>query len=495
MSSHLDIFREINTLAARYYTEWQSDHINFLSACHRALGNYFSSYFKETFIFSALSYSKKDHLHFVDEQLNHGYVFNQKNVSNWQDLRDTLGEYILEVSSMKMISITKILLDKSNTTICKDLFFNCCSGIKYPVDILGSSIFEYTLENFSDDDQTYYRSNRLQLDNFRNTFSNKGVSSLGSPLYDRYVWNHHRLAQCYRSASNKDFLLHYIKPSIRQLNYGLLLSLAMNRQLTSDEVAFINLILYRIVSQMASERMKEDLIRDKEIEDLKNVSASSHVIKTTVNGLFGPPLNSLLQESTVDPRIVELQTAKEKILDYAEVTNLVTKLSSDKIEKNEIQDALASSSLFTLQADDLPEIDELLKSIKEGRNNDPNSVDLSFEIEMIDGGLAKEVFKYGKYHLSRSFYELLLLTIIENVIKHGATNRAGELTVSMYVSKDQILFINKPKPNSKQDLEVEDMTDNFRVFHTVFSKLNLGVFVVTNDGKEFKVLLKANENG
>lgn len=237
----------------------------------------------------------------------------------------------------------------------------------------------------------------------------------------------------------------------------------------------------------------EKIKQDEEIERLRNVSASTHVIKTTINGLFAPPLNSLLQETNVDTRIKELDRAKERLLRYAEVVNLITKLSSNHKDFEGIKESLSGSGLFTINENKRGEIKSILSEILELRKSDPSLTSLTFISN--NENLAKEVFVYeNEYYPAQSFYELLLLTIIENVVKHGATDE-GKLTVIMNISDKQITFSNKPKPNSKRKIHVEDMTGNFRVFHTILNRLDLGTFSVSNDNSEFKVTIKAKENG
>lgn len=233
----------------------------------------------------------------------------------------------------------------------------------------------------------------------------------------------------------------------------------------------------------------EKIKQDEEIERLRNVSASTHVIKTTINGLFAPALNSLLQGTNVDARILELDKAKSKLLKYAEVINLITKLSSNHKDGESIKESLTGSGLFTKNESKLGEIQSILTEILELRKNDPSLTALTFT--MNDKSLQKNVFVYeNEYYPAKSFYELLLLTIIENVVKHGATDD-GKLTVSMNISEEEVIFVNKSKPNSKMEIHAEDMTGNFRVFHTILNKLDLGTFTVNNEKNEFKVTLKA----
>lgn len=254
-----------------------------------------------------------------------------------------------------------------------------------------------------------------------------------------------------------------------------------------------NAFLYEEAVGVFLPKHVEKIKQDEEIERLRNVSASTHVIKTTINGLFAPPLNSLLQEDQVDPRIEELQTAKEKFIKYAEVINLMSKLSSTYEDEIEIKKSLTGSGLFTKNKKEAGNIGSVLNEIIALRERNPSLTKLTFLSGK--GNLSENVFVYAnEYYPAKSFYELLLLTIIENVVKHGAADD-GKLTVTMNLSAMEITFANCPKPNSKNEIRVEDMTGNFRVFYTILNRLKLGEFNVSNYNNEFKVTLKALENG
>lgn len=264
MGNMLEIFRKVNEITETYYGHQQRDHSAFLSECHKELSSHFIRYFNnDTFIFSALSYSVNNMLHHVDEHKEQdkdkSYLFNKKQVKGWQILKHELREYKKQVKKGEMISMTKLLLDKINIPL-KDLFFICSESVHYSQDIINEKIFEYALKNFNLDKEIYRITNHNELNRFYKSYKNE---SNDWNAYVKYVWNHHKLAELYKSHNeNKDFVLHYIKPSIKELDYGLLLSLATNRPLTTDELTFVNLILYRIVSQTKTEKMKEERITD-----------------------------------------------------------------------------------------------------------------------------------------------------------------------------------------------------------------------------------------
>jgi hypothetical protein len=201
MSKPLELLRKVNQLAKVHYSNEHSSHVDFLSACHKALAAYFTEYFKDeendSFIFSALSFSNNDALHHIDENVDEikdrSYIFNEESVCNWEGLKRALRNYKSQVLNEEMISITKILLDKNSTTPYKDLFF---VTEDYSSNIIDESIiFKYHLEQFNISEEVYCHINRSSLDLF---FSEYGGNGPTTP-YDRYVWNHHKLAEEYKN--------------------------------------------------------------------------------------------------------------------------------------------------------------------------------------------------------------------------------------------------------------------------------------------------------
>ncbi len=257
----LKVFREINDAASKYYADKNSfKHDEFLSVCDQILCNFFSDYLDNNFIFSTLSFTKKGKLHLVNEKdSNNGYNFSVK-VNGWQSLLAKIKSYIKEIEEDKIISLTNVLLDKNNK---QDLFLIHTNNtyhetvLKYRDEY---KIQEYTLNKFSfnENPDNFIKENVDFIAAFANKFASPLYTENISYKYGKYIWNYYSLAKDYSTKNaNADFLIHFIKPSIVEFDYNLLLSLATNRQLDSDELALVNLLMHRIVSQTAIEKVEE----------------------------------------------------------------------------------------------------------------------------------------------------------------------------------------------------------------------------------------------
>jgi len=500
MSKQLEIFRRVNELAERHYKNQQSGHVEFLSDCHKALAKYFEEYFGGEFIFSALSFSKNNQLHYVDEAINNGYIFNKNSVANWNKLSELFTKYINEVSDNKLISLTKILLDEKNSSVRKDLFFTCCSDCKYDTAILGNGdeenikVFEHVLGTFNEDKESYYNANRNKLDKFYEAYSS-GSYEQNKNLYDRYIWDYHELSHTYKTANNKsDFLLHFIKPSIAELDYGLLLSLATNRKLIADELAFVNLILYRVVSQKVRENIKEESIAD--------------LIQTTYS--LGHNLKNRLLESD------------------ALMESLITDIEKSSLDESEKKDIKRYASNVSSKVKSLSNTGKILDLIgrfmaeKKWQDKWLSNSDYSFN-EKIKNGEFTRVSISGKYakinidsfpttlklkgwlgkdnkHRPADFvYEELFFELLVNTLTYGKAYVEGDkkyVDVNISMEGNKIVIVNTP------DKKIDE-NDKFKSVKNVFIKptvighgglLYMYKFLTQTDIGDIDIFLDATNN-
>lgn len=255
----LKTFRKINDSAVKlYFAKTEFDHDEFLYECLGHIKDYFEKILGDDFIYIAISFTNKQRLSFVGEAKKEvvfkGHKFAKKlKKSQKKELFGLLEQYIEEANDLKIISLTKILLDKE---IKKDVFINF-SEHPYPSTLLNDKISEiklYSRRGYLEEiefDRTH--SKKIKL------FSQEFQSSLNYESYLKYFHNYYTLGNKYKDFKGKDFLIHFIKPSILEFDYNLLLSLATSRKLSKDELALVNLLMHRIVSQTATEKVQEAL--------------------------------------------------------------------------------------------------------------------------------------------------------------------------------------------------------------------------------------------
>ncbi|MBN1185154.1 MAG: hypothetical protein JXB49_22905 [Bacteroidales bacterium] len=497
IQTSIDLIRFINEQANKVYggKDASFNHADYIRDCSDAFANYFQIFLKgDKYLFSTLSAwnrKKEDGVFFANDDKRYNYNITVETIFKpIIEGPDTSTNSLLnDIKNEKSISITKYVLQESYGI---DVFFNgdakYTSPIKCEKDSHKIYFFPLNKINFYSDNEQF-ESDSINTQEIKKLAHELKMQNDPDYTYQkacRLIWYYKKMQSEHKEGTGKDFMVHFIRPSFIDFDHNMLLSLATNDLLDKEELAIVDLILFKIVGLMATERVKQN----EEIERLRNVSASTHVIKTTINGLFAPTLNSLLTETVVDDRIKELFEVKEKLLKYAEVINLVTKLSSNIHEDKAVKESLISSSLFTTDSDNRGQIMNALNEIMKVRQRDFSLTKLTYKINEVHQ-LSANIFVYdNKYYPASAFFELLLLTIIENVIKYGATID-GTLTFSINLFSNEISFTNKHKPNVKLEIKVDDMTGNFRVFHTILTKLSLGSLIISPDRDEFKVCLKS----
>lgn len=239
---------------------------------------------------------------------------------------------------------------------------------------------------------------------------------------------------------------------------------------------FYKLKLYYWISEgFVKNAFKEiDDLHEKEMaqmELLKNISASTHNFKTTINTLFSAPLNSLRLQQSDDRRIELLTQAKETLLLNSELVNLLSKLSIPGYGKESKEKALIDSKLF---AESSKKID--LKKIITDRleiwhldtTNKLKEIVLTNKNEII---LDADFLKYENLFPTERFFEMIVLTIIENCSRHAELDENYKVALSVTASKRELVFSNK-KENSKSP---DALTGNLRIIDSLLILLdNIG---------------------
>lgn len=480
MNKPLDIFREVNRLAKVHYSNEQSSHLVFLSACHKVLAKYFEEYFKgeksDGFIFSALSFSNNGVLHHIDENDDESkdtsYLFNENSVNDWEKLKQELRTYKNQVANDEMISITKILLDKNKTNPFKDLFFVTNN---YPKDVIDNSIiFEYKLTDFNASEEIYCNSNKSQLNSFYSEYGSNGATN----PYCRYVYNHHKLAEVYKSHNpDKGFFLHYIKPSIAELDYGLLLSLATNRQLTSDELAFVNLILYRVVSQTATEKMREaERLKTKTMFSLTTHSLKTHLNTTVIKTKNAFRDNKLSDYPELKQAFEEHSREVDTLFHLTELLSLIDKINNSVDFKDAATEVLFSQTIVSYN------LKEHLQKFNERHTTSPD-IEISPEIEVFDFSITVYDLYFGEKLL-----ELLFNTIFENIIAYGKPiDKKKKLNIE--INGECWKFVNETVDETVK-FNQEQVRGNLLLFKKLINETKSGTFSIKPENYKFEIEIK-----
>ena len=260
----LGLIRVINRTSEKYYGNNINNHEKYLEDCNKYLFEYLKDTLGDGFIFSALSYINysTEKIELVKGEDEHTkYNFNTDN----ERLKKELEISLKAVLNDEIIGMTAILLSKNNK---RDFFLidskdNCShyQNIKEP----DGYIFLMPLANmiYAEMYEDFKKENQIQITDFIADLKKKAnyevteVDKIG-----KYLWHYKRMSSCYTEGENKPFYVHFIRPSIIDFDHNLLLSLATNTCLTQENLAFINLFIYRIVAQMAIELKSQQADRE-----------------------------------------------------------------------------------------------------------------------------------------------------------------------------------------------------------------------------------------
>jgi hypothetical protein len=511
----IDTIRVLNRIARTHYHDGvvTYDHEAYLRECFACLHGFFAtelyvtqdksmpeSPLENAYLFSALTYKREgnDQIGLVkltasDADLGY-YFYEEVKEELSAKFNPIIGELYNDIRDKRSMSVTEALLKDKRKG--KDLFLfsdkpynepvDPGDPMKRPVDARISFFCTSDLEFSAGDSRDRFKARNVeQIEKFRIVLTDDDGADPGvtNEQVGNLLWHYRKLQETYLADHDgQEFVVHFIRPSFIEFGYNLLLSLGTNCRLEADQLAFIYLIVHKIVSQTVIERTKET----KKIELLKNISISTHSIKTGINGLLSPPLNSLEQSKALhnDPWIQEALKARDRVLAFTGFINLMSKLSSKDLNRKEIRDTLIRSGLFCVTQKSYP-LSERLKEILDLQQRDKNRMKV-----ITPGNINIEIdetyFAYDDLSPAEPFYELLLLTVVENCIKHGVKNiKTGKITLDMIYNQTEKLIGFSNLASEKFMLNYSNSTGNINMFFILFEKLNLGNFECYSDGKFF----------
>jgi hypothetical protein len=277
----IGLIRAINRASEKYYgtiSDQINNHEKYLEDCNK----YFFEYLKDTlsdgFIFSALSYINysTEKIELVKGEDEHTkYNFNTDN----ERLKKELEISLRAVLNDEIIGMTAILLSKKNKNdfflIDSEDSFSRYESIKETEgNIFLMPLVDMTYTELYED---FKKVNQPLITKFISDLKSEAkYEVMEEDKIGKYLWHYKRMSNCYVDP----FHVHFIRPSFIDFDHNLLLSLATNRCLTQEELAFINLFIYRMVGQMAielkAEREKINLISSHK-HTMRNFGINEHL--------------------------------------------------------------------------------------------------------------------------------------------------------------------------------------------------------------------------
>lgn len=478
----LKLIRKINQLSEHYYSntsERPHNHTAYLKDCNIQLFDFFMKYFGQSFLFSALSYINHTDSHIriaegnkADEKYKTNYNFNTRDLIGFDSLASEINNSLKEIEDVHMVSMTRILLSAKNRY---DLFFLDNSG-KYDQEIIceGGKILALNLSELEQKNSAdeFYRfpSNKKRIDNFGNALTTKtGFWNFALDNMGKYIWHFKKMSMIYKSTNNdKPFIIHFIRPSITEFNYNLLLSLATNRCLTAEELALVDLFIYRIVSQMVVEKLDEA----QKLKSLNSISFATHAIKTTLQGTLLPQAQITLGKVIGDYKAQQKKYINEikDLIKLTELINVSSKIvagtSQEEISKNLEQTGL----LTEISGHNISEID--LGTILNNIIEQNNSVGERTSVCLFNKGciIPFNFLTIQKFYLNEKFYKHFCLTVFENFYTYGVGAKNFCDRIDMEYADSKITITNIIKGKYQKKLEGNELTGNLGLYKNIIEK-------------------------
>jgi hypothetical protein len=498
----IDAVRRVNQIARTYYygTESGFDHKSYLRDCFRCLVDYFEELKFESsnhkpYLFSALTSKNEDQDRIEVVKLNDGPGYHFVNADIRNALEPTIDQLLTEIQNKQSISLTTTLL--RNKRKGKDLYLYSRNSYSKPINPEGANpeakISFYALSElaFSKHDPSF--------DTFLNANIKNGSIELFKKKIDndeddpaecettqvaKLLWYYKRLENSLPARLDNEFIVHFIRPSLIEFGYNILLSLATDKHLSAEQLSFIYLLVYRIVNQMAIEKAKE-------VETLKrkkSYSLTSHSFKTVLSTTIIPQTKSLAKaihdSGTTCPSINDaVGSLLQQSEDLFRLTGIISLI--DKVDKK-------TQFLKSGHADGLisPTPDPNVLSISEycSRYNQRN-LNLDDIVIHGDGDSRLTISVFDEY-FTAPLVTLFYKTLFENVVSH-AKRMQNEIVLNVSETERGWSFDNATRARTVE-VDRTKLTGNLSLFKTLIEETNSGSLTLDSGDHIFKVVYSSD---
>jgi hypothetical protein len=466
------------------------NHTAYINYCSDAFAKYFKNNFNNRYLFSTLSAwnrKKADGVIFANPDKRYDYNNNVEGI--FQPIiegHNNIDDSLLNDIPKKSISITKYILQESYGI---DVFFEGDSVYESPIkcnkDMHKIYFFPLTKINFYS-----------EIEDFENdSFNKQAIIKLANKLkiqndYDytypkvcRLLWYYKKMQVEYKKETEKDFMVHFIRPSFIDFDHNMLLSLATNDLLDKEELAIVDLILFKIVGLMATERVKE-------VEALKTktmFSLTTHSLKTHLNTTVIKEKNAFLD------KLVSFNELKEDFENYlgkevdtlfrlTEILSLVDKINDKQKFINTAKGTeLLSESIITYN------LEEHLTQFNRRKNIERTEPDIKICSNANLKAFTIPINIYDLY-LGKDLIELFFNTIFENIVVYGKPE-SGYRNLVIKIEENQMVFSNK---TLRKIIPVDEtkLTGNYGLFKKLFKDTDSGKLSISSAiDHEFKIII------
>jgi len=287
----IDLIRYINLEANNIYGEnGNFDHKEYIRKCNSALSNYLKNSLDNRYLFSTLSAwdrRKKDGVVFANPKKRYHYKNEQIQRIFWPIIEGE-DKLLDKIQSKEVNSITHFLLQE---VYGRDLVFFGSNNYNPPITSLidnnNSKIDFFSLSELKllENIEEFVKYNSSKIEYFiqeiikiRGKYDTKENTG-------KLLWHYKKMQEEYlKKYRGTDFLVHFIRPGFVDFDHNMLLSLATNELVTPDEIAIINLLVFKIVGLMASQQKEEQQEKER-INNLIQISYSlGHNLKNRMLG-------------------------------------------------------------------------------------------------------------------------------------------------------------------------------------------------------------------
>lgn len=468
----LHFLRDVYWASKKYYDISNGIHLHkeYFVASNKYLDTYFEKNLKERYIYSLISFKSE----VINENYSNNspigstadYNFNEE-IDN-EGFKKNVKLLFQEAKSGEVINLTQLLLTKQNS---HDFYLfsseNCIKKMSFWDENLDKG---FNLSNliWFEDKKDFWECNHEAVKSFRESIDNENFYKNENDLkFSNYLWHYKNVEVEYmKMFPSKSFYVHFIRPSVNEFQYNILLSLVTNEPLRRNEFSDINYFLYRILSNTVIEKIKES----EKLKSQESINMSTHILKTHISEAVLSEIEILNQRKesyNIDIDTSVLEENCKNLFTLTGILNLLTKINDKKLLlKTGLKDELFSELLVNYNLE--TKINEFNKKNEIKRNGiikpkfNSNNKCISIKIK--------------NYYLTEIVCNAFLHTLCENLLQHSEKNNDDEISVEISINEHGFTITNIAREIFFGD--ENRLTGNLHLFKKLIEETESGTFKV-----------------
>lgn len=236
---------------------------------------------------------------------------------------------------------------------------------------------------------------------------------------------------------------------------------------------------------------KQNAANISRMEGIKNLNRTNHIVKTYLKTKIEPHIKNLNNKYPHEKSYDILVTNIKALQSVSEFFNLIDKL--DNTNDKDLVTLLTNTGFYSttekLSINKLA--DCLYGTIQDNWNLYEDNPQIIIKNPEQLTAVPENFLSFKDCHVTINFMEIIILTVVENIIQYGKkTNREYHIELVYDKKENSLSFKNRTIQDAHIQVSGEQLRGNFRIFNDLLHKLGIGRIELFQERGTFEFTFK-----